>query len=227
MFLPQHRQLGAESPYRTANSPSAALLLGMEFFRRAAGQPTTLGVFPGTFNPVTVAHLALAQAALRLVDEVVFILPRTFPHKTWSGASFDDRVSLLLSALAEDRFSIASTTHGLFVDIAAECRLSYSSGIVLSFLCGADAAERIATWDYGDPAAFTRMMEQFDLLVAHRGTDLPVRPPWRPLELPGTYTHVSASEVRSRIARGEPWEHLVPVAVRDQVRRIYPPTARP
>src|SRR5437773_11649127 len=73
---------------------------GMEFFRRAAGQPKALGVFPGTFNPLTVSHVALAQAALRLVDEVVFVLPRALPHKTWSGASFDDRVNFLLAGLA-------------------------------------------------------------------------------------------------------------------------------
>ena len=56
----------------------------MEFFRRAAGRPNRLGILPGTFNPVTVAHLALAHAALRHVDEVVFVLPRVFPHKNYT-----------------------------------------------------------------------------------------------------------------------------------------------
>jgi nicotinate (nicotinamide) nucleotide adenylyltransferase len=198
----------------------------MEFCQRAAGLPTTLGVFPGTFNPVTVAHVALAHAALRLVDEVVFILPRALPHKTWSGASFDDRLSLLLTALAgEDRISIASSVQGLFVEIAAECRAAYRPDIRMSFLCGADAAQRIATWDYGDPAAFTRMMEEFDLLVAERGLEFDA--PHRLLDVGSGYTHVSASEVRQRILRGEPWEHLVPAATREQVRRIYSPIARP
>jgi nicotinate-nucleotide adenylyltransferase len=197
----------------------------MEFFRRAAGQPNSLGVFPGTFNPVTIAHLALARAALRLVDEVVFVLPRVFPHKTWTGASFDDRLCLLLSALAgEERFSIASSGHGLFVEIAAECRAVYPP-VRLGFLCGADAAERIATWDYGEPGAFARMMEQFDLLVAERGGTWEA-PGVRHVELAGDYNHVSASEVRERLARGHPWEHLVPAAVRNDVRRIYGATAR-
>jgi nicotinate (nicotinamide) nucleotide adenylyltransferase len=193
----------------------------MEFFRRAAGQPPTLGVFPGTFNPVTVAHVALAQAALQVVEEVVFVLPRAFPHKTWAGASFEERVGLLLAALeGQSRFSIAASTGGLFVEIADECREAYGHNMRLSFLCGADAAERIANWDYGEPEAFARMMEKFDLLVVERGVTF-AAPRCRQLPLTGDYAHISASEVRERIARGEAWEHLVPEEVREQVARIY------
>jgi nicotinate-nucleotide adenylyltransferase len=200
----------------------------MQFYRRPPGSPNRLGILPGTFNPVTVAHLALAEAGLKMVDEVLFVLPRVFPHKTWSGASFEDRVALLLAALAgEDRFSVASTDRGLFVEIAEECRDLYQSAPTLSFICGADAAERIANWDYGDPGAFARMMRQFDLLVAERGDKFAL--PHRPLLLAGAHAHVSASEVRERIAQGEPWEHLVPPAICEDVRRIYggPSTDRP
>jgi nicotinate-nucleotide adenylyltransferase len=192
----------------------------MQFYRRAASAPVRLGILPGTFNPVTVAHLALATAGLEAVDQVLLVLPRVLPHKVWSGASFDDRVSLLLEAVAgEERLSVASTDRGLFVEIAEECRESYGAGVKLSFLCGADAAERIANWDYGDPAAFAHMMRQFDLLVAERGGRFAL--PHRPLKLEGDHAGVSASEVRERIARGDSWEHLVPAAVRDRVREIY------
>ena len=88
----------------------------MEFFRRATGRPHRLGVFPGTFNPITVAHLARAEAALTLVDEVVFVLPRQFPHKDYSGATFAERVELLSSAPDPERpFSIATCPGGLFL----------------------------------------------------------------------------------------------------------------
>src|SRR6478609_4845807 len=101
----------------------------MEFFRRATGRPTRLGVFPGSFNPVTVAHLALAHAALRHVDEVVFVLPRVFPHKDYRGASFADRVELLLAATADTpAFSVATADGGLFLEIARECRAVYGAG---------------------------------------------------------------------------------------------------
>lgn len=199
----------------------------MQFYHRAPGSPTRLGILPGTFNPVTVAHLALAEAGLKMVDEVLFVLPSVLPHKTWAGASFEDRVSLLVDAVGhEARFSVASTERGLFVEIAEECRSVYPAP-KLSFLCGADAAERIANWDYGDPDTFARMMSQFDLLVAERGDKFAL--PHRPLPLAGVHAHVSATEVRERIVQGQPWEHLVPPAIRDEVRRIYggPSTDRP
>src|ERR1039457_6424431 len=98
----------------------------MEFFRRAPGRPARLGVFPGTFNPVTVAHMALAGAALSSVDEVVFALPREFPHKPYSGATFTERIEMLAAAIADQpAFSLASTEGGLFAEIAVECRQAY------------------------------------------------------------------------------------------------------
>jgi nicotinate-nucleotide adenylyltransferase len=204
----------------------------MEFFRRPADKPFRLGVLPGTFNPVTLAHLALGEAALNMVDEVMFALPRQFPHKPYSGASFAQRVELLNLAIeGNPRFSAAACDGGLFVEIAAECREAYGADVRLSFLCGRDAAERIAGWDYGRPGAFLEMLTQFDLLVAARSGEY--CPPeslsssFARLELNGTFDHVSASEVRTRIGSGQPWEHLVPPAVRRRVRQIYKPKTLP
>jgi len=198
----------------------------MEFFRRPEARPSRLGILPGAFNPVTVAHLAVARAGLAHVDEVLFALPRVFPHKEYQGAPFADRIQMLAAALEEEpAFSIAAVEGGLFVEIARECREFYGNDVALTFLCGRDAAERIAGWDYGRPGALAEMLNQFDLLVATRGGDY--RPPdefraaFRHLELARAFDHVSASEVRRRIAGGAPWEHLVPAAVRDRVREIY------
>jgi len=198
----------------------------MEFFRSSADRPGRLGVFPGTFNPVTVAHVALAEGALAVVDEVVFVLPRQFPHKTYSGASFEQRVELLGMALGgKPRISMAACERGLFAEIAGECREAYGPDVRLSFLCGREAAERIANWDYGSPGAYLEMLEQFDLLVAARCGEY--CPPeslvssCARLELSGAFDHVSASEVRTRIGNGDPWEHLVPAAVRRRVCEIY------
>jgi nicotinic acid mononucleotide adenylyltransferase len=198
----------------------------MQFFLRAKGAPSRLGILPGTFNPVTVAHLALSQAGLATLDEVLFVLPRAFPHKPYSGVSFDQRIQILLDVLPRSAsFSLAASDGGLFVDIAAECRAAYGEATRLSFLCGRDAAERIASWDYGEPGAFHAMLRQFDLLVAARSGEYDVPVEFRgaiaQLELPGPYDHVSATEVRERMARGDAWEHLVPEAVREQVRKIY------
>ena len=124
----------------------------------------------------------------------------------------------------EERFSIAATGRGLFIDIAQECRAVYGDR-ALAFLCGRDAAERIVNWDYGHPDAFPAMLDVFELEVASRGGAY--RPPEEmaarihALPMEAGYDEVSASEVRRRIARGEAWEDLVPQAIVPMVRRNY------
>lgn len=203
----------------------------MEFIRRARGAPSRLGILPGTFNPVTVAHLALAHAARRLCGEVLFVLPRVFPHKPYSGASLQQRLELLDSALAPGApFSLAVAEGGLFAEIADECRQAYGPDVRLSFLCGRDAAERIAGWDYGSPGAFADMLHRFDLLVARREGEFTLTSElasaMERLDIPPEIEIVSATEVRTRLARGEAWEHMVPPPIRQRVREIYagPPT---
>ena len=198
----------------------------MEFFWRSPGRPGRLGVFPGTFNPVTVAHMALAEGALAVADEVVFVLPRQFPHKAYRGASFVQRAELLgLAVGGRPRYSVAASEGGLFAEIADECREAYGAEVRLSFLCGRDAAERVANWDYGKPGAFQEMLRQFDVLVAARSGEYAapesLAGSFGRLELTGAWDHVSASEVRRRIGQGEPWEHLVPPAIRRRVGEIY------
>src|SRR5215813_7604346 len=105
----------------------------MEFRRRARAEsrPNRLGILSGAFNPPTVAHLALAEAALASseVDEVVFVLPRSLPHKEFAGASPEERLDMLLSSCKDPAFSVAETDGGLFVEIAEECRVAYGDDV--------------------------------------------------------------------------------------------------
>jgi nicotinate-nucleotide adenylyltransferase len=198
----------------------------MEFFRRSAAPPERLAILAGAFNPPTSAHLALAASALSCADEALFVLPRAFPHKPYHGASFEDRVRMLLAATEhEHRFSVAASCGGLFAEIASECRPHYPAGVSFAFLCGADAAQRIVHWDYGEPSAFLHMLAAFELWVAARGVAFDIPPEMRgrihTLPLDAESQQISASEVRRRIARGDAWESLVPEPVRELARQIY------
>lgn len=197
----------------------------MEFFRRPDRSVARLGVFPGSFNPLTVAHVALASAALHAVDEVLFVLPRAFPHKPYHDTTLEQRVEMLETALADPRFSIAAADGGLFIEIARECRAAYGDAVKLSFLCGRDAAERIATWDYGRPGAWEEMLREFDLLVAPRSgeylPDVTQSASFAQIPVPPDSDAISSTEVRWRVAAGEPWEHLVPREIHAKVREFY------
>jgi nicotinate (nicotinamide) nucleotide adenylyltransferase len=200
--------------------------VALEFFRRAAGEPRTLGVLPAGFNPPTRAHLALAEAALGVVDEVLFVLPREFPHKSYEDTTFTERMEMLLAATGgEPRYSVASSEGGLFLEIAAECREAHGENTALAFICGRDAAERIINWDYGRPDAVQHMLQEFEMLVAPRAGDF--QPPGelqariQPLAVDGGISAISATEVRERVRQGRPWEAMVPAEIVSMVRKIY------
>ncbi|MCS7023549.1 MAG: nicotinate-nicotinamide nucleotide adenylyltransferase [Bryobacteraceae bacterium] len=200
----------------------------MRFIRKAIGAPARLGILAGAFHPPTQAHLALARTALDLfeTDEVLFVLPARFPHKKYENVGLDERLSLLLDATSgEPRFSVALSDGGLFYEIAREARPHYPEAARLRFLCGRDAAERIVKWPYEGLPSIEQQLKEFDLLVAKRkGEYLP--PPGleasiHPLRMEGDWESVSSTEVRRRIAAGEPWEELVPEAIREPVRKLY------
>jgi nicotinate-nucleotide adenylyltransferase len=199
--------------------------MALNFLRRPAAPARRLGILPGAFNPPTTAHLALAEAAGHL-DQVVFVLPRELPHKTYAGVNFEERMSLLLAAVAhEPRFAVASSDGGLFVEIAGECREAYGPAIQLSFLCGRDAAERIVNWNYGAPDAFLKMLDGFEMLVASRNGNYappdPLKHRIHALELNENCDHIAATEVRKRIGHDDSWRDLVPPSIAAEVKRLY------
>jgi nicotinic acid mononucleotide adenylyltransferase len=153
------------------------------------------------------------------------VVPRVFPHKDYFGATVEQRVEMLDALKVAHPLAIATSQHGLFIDIASECREEFGRQTKLSFLCGRDAAERILTWDYGRPGVVEEMLSEFELLVASRCGDFEApaafRNRIRSLLIPAGNDRVSSSEVRDRIARGEPWEHLVPSEIVERVREIY------
>jgi nicotinate-nucleotide adenylyltransferase len=181
-----------------------------------------VGVLAGAFNPVTRAHLALAEAAAAVVDEVVCVVPRVYPHKEFHGASLEDRLKMLEQAGGP--YTVVVGEGGLFIEIARELRAARPQSEIY-FICGRDAAERVVNWDYGEPGVLERMFEEFRLLVADRdGAYLPpehLKHRVEQLALPRSYDEVSSSEFRRRIEAGEPWEHLLPETIVEIVREIY------
>jgi nicotinate-nucleotide adenylyltransferase len=201
------------------------LSTAVRFYRGAALRKGRLGIFPGAFNPVTRAHLAVAEAARgqHRLDQVVFLLPETFPHKTYQGASFDDRVEMLEQALAGDpALAIATSKGGLFIEIARAFRAACGGEVEIHLLCGRDAAERIAAWEYGDGPAFPQQLTEFQMLVASREGEYNVPPEYagriHSVKMPPAYSGHSSSAVREAIEAGQAWAHLVPDSVARFIR---------
>jgi len=205
----------------------------MAFLRRAPagiqGKPGTLLCLSASFNPLTVAHCALIQAAGRIVspDEVLLLLARANVDKAVTGLPLTERLDLLLR-FAETRpgISVAATSHGRFVDKIQAILPRYPRGTRLVFLLGLDTLIRLFDPKYyrDRDAALARLFAKSECIVANRSPDRPAalatflaRPEVRPyasriqaIELPEEVAAVSATTVRLRLGRGEPVLGLVP-----------------
>ncbi|NCY17426.1 MAG: hypothetical protein EBX39_11815 [Actinobacteria bacterium] len=83
-----------------------------------------VGVYPGTFDPVTVAHMAIARAAL---DQLglsrldLTISASTLGKDDTRLTPIDERLAELTAVTSDDpRLAVRSTTSSLIVDIATD-----------------------------------------------------------------------------------------------------------
>jgi nicotinic acid mononucleotide adenylyltransferase len=194
----------------------------MEMIRGLAAG--TVALLPGAWNPPTCAHTAMAEAALEWADRAVFVLPRSFPHKPLEGAPFGQRAEWLVALTEGDaRLGAALSDGGLFIEMAREARAAGAEGVYL--VCGRDAAERIAGWDYGSGDALAAQLTEYQMLVAPRQGEFHPEPALarciHALRLGRDWQDVSSSEVRRRIAAGEAWRHLVPGLIVESVAAAY------
>jgi cytidyltransferase-like protein len=191
----------------------------MEWIAKPQTVPSRLGLLPGGFNPPTRAHVALAEAALVVVDEVILVMPRAFPHKRFEGATAEERIEMMRRIASSRRgLGVAIADCGLYIDIVREARREYPQA-EMHLVCGRDAAERFLTWDYGEQGTVERMLEEFRLLVAPR---------LGPFEPPPHLVHAIAAletsdydECSSTLVRSGCGLNLVPNEIADLVQRIY------
>lgn len=151
-------------------------------------------VFPGSFDPLTVGHLAVADAAFQQVglDQVAMTISRVpLAKDALAQASVEERMAAIHAAAAKRPWLRGGVTdHQLLVDIAED----YDFLIV-----GADKAAQLwdpAFYDGSDAARDAALARLPSLLVAPRPGGL-VPPDATVLELPEWVAGVSSTAVRS------------------------------
>lgn len=162
----------------------------------------SVACFPGSFDPATVAHLAVAEAARtqgRVARVELVLSVRALGKEHLTRASVDDRVEALAElATAHTWLSVAVTEARLVADIARPY-----DAVVL----GADKWRQVVdpAWYDGDAAARDRAVAALPrVLAAPRGDDdlAPIPGPHPPagvlvLALDPAHRAVSATEVRA------------------------------
>jgi nicotinate-nucleotide adenylyltransferase len=166
----------------------------------------TTGIFGGRFDPPQVGHVALAQAALeQLPIDRLLVLVAAAPGHRGVVAPADER--LRLARLAFDfADGVALDEHAFTVDAVRDGR--FGDAI---FVVGADEGAAFPTWK--EPEEVLRHVR---LAVGTRSGFPPPdleRYGDRVLSFELDSPPVSSTEVRQRIAQGEPVDGLVPPAV--------------
>lgn len=177
-------------------------------------------VLGGTFNPVHLGHLVLAEeVAWEFGYDRVLLVPASIPPHKALGAEPGPRVRLAMLGAAVDgdpRFIVddCELKRGgisYSVETLAHVMEAWAPEGKPGFVIGDDLAEGFGTWR--NPA---RICELADLIVARRGgasfkLDFPYKRAHNMI-LP-----ISSTDIRTRIASGKPWRRLVPTATANYI----------
>jgi nicotinate-nucleotide adenylyltransferase len=184
-------------------------------------------VLGGSFNPVHIGHLVLADIALTALgyDRIILVPAHTSPFKPGAqGASPRDRLDMLVASIpADSRLSVddceirregVSFTIDTIKDIIERHRPEGKPGLIL----GDDLARDFYRWrNAGEIAALA------DIIIAHRLSAENIAFPYPYTQLNNEILELSSGNLRDRIGRGDAWEHLVPQGARFIIRdrRLY------
>ncbi|MBC7220413.1 nicotinate (nicotinamide) nucleotide adenylyltransferase [Candidatus Bipolaricaulota bacterium] len=184
------------------------------------------GLFGGTFNPIHIGHLRVAEEALGQcgLREVVFLPTGCPPHRAVAeGVSAEARYTMVCLAVAGhpgftvSRFEVDRTGPCYTVDTVAALKEVHREGV--AYIVGADIFARIETWH-----DWPRLLASCPFIVAPRpgvSPDTFGRPPFDRAEvhlLNMPTISVSSSEVRRRYREGLPTAGIVPPAVDRWIR---------
>lgn len=210
-----------------------------------ADAPGLLLLYGGTFDPVHVGHLAIAQAAHAALGVRVHLMPAADPpHRAPPGADARHRARMLELAVAGDRALMVDRREleregrSYTVDTLRALREEVGVERPVALLIGADSLLGLPQWKQ-----WQTLFELAHFVVAERDghgldadlagplameieprltvepSDLHAVPAGRVLRLRQPLADVSATRVREAIARGGGWRGQVPAAVAAYIDR--------
>ena len=187
-----------------------------------------LGIYGGSFDPVHLGHLLVAQAAVEELglDKMFFIPAAQSPFKTDTRpAPGAVRLQLLRLALAGksnceiDEQEIKRGGTSYTIDTLRDYAKRFP-GAELFYLIGADNAAKLIEWREANELA---RLAEFVVVPRPGGAPANFCAPFRGRMLKGFPFGVSSSQIRARVQKSLPIENLVPPAVAEAISaaKIY------
>jgi nicotinate-nucleotide adenylyltransferase len=186
-----------------------------------------IAILGGSFNPIHLGHLYLAEAALVSFgfDRVLLIPAFESPFKPGAEAPAPrDRLDLIAASIAADpRIGVDDCEilrEGLSytIDTIASVRERYGLREKPALILGDDLARSFHRWHRAADIA-----GEAEFVIAHRTSPEGVEFPYPYRQLDNQIMDISSAQVRERIRRGENWRYLVPAGARYLIedRRLY------
>lgn len=192
-----------------------------------------IGVLGGTFDPVHIGHLMMAEearASLNLAEILLVPAGQPLLKLDYPVTPAEHRLQMLRLAIAGRPYFKVSTVEierpgpSYTVGTIAELRVQYGSEDEIFFILGWDSLAQLPGWR--EPSRLIKMC--YLVAVPRPGFQ---RPDLKALEdlIPGISERVmlldkpqidiSASAIRALAARGLPLRHLVPEPVEEYIRQ--------
>ncbi|MCL2759175.1 MAG: nicotinate (nicotinamide) nucleotide adenylyltransferase [Treponema sp.] len=193
-----------------------------------------LGILGGSFNPVHLGHLFLAETALSALklDRVVFIPAYRSPFKlnvAEMETNTSDRINMLAASIEGDsRFAIdgceirregVSYTVNTLEDVIERYMPTGKPVLII----GDDLAADFPKWRDSE-----KILQLADIAVARRINAAPVSYPFSHIVIENQVMNVSSQEIRQMIAESASgkesnWQSLVPAGAREiiEARKLY------
>jgi nicotinate-nucleotide adenylyltransferase len=184
-----------------------------------------LGILGGTFDPIHLGHLIVAEIARRLLrlDEVVFVPARVPPHKGSVATSPDRRFRMAdLATTDNPGFRVSDVEirregPSYTIDTLRALRAEGPAGTEHFLLMGADSARDLASWKDHEV-----LLEESTVAVLGRPgvteSDLPPGLEDRVTFLDTPLVEISSTEIRRLVRRGESIRYLVTDPVESFIR---------
>jgi nicotinate-nucleotide adenylyltransferase len=177
-------------------------------------------LFGGSFDPVHVAHLIVAEAAAEALGgaTVRFLPAREQPFKRDAHqATPEQRAEMLdLAVAGNPRLRVERVELGLptpsYTVRTLRALAEREPGNRFTLLLGADAARDVAAW--WEVEALPALA---DIVVFARPGAAVLRHPLVKQVIPVPMIDLSATQVRARVAQGRSIRYLVPDAVREYI----------
>lgn len=187
-----------------------------------------IGIFGGSFDPVHIAHLILAEQCREQaqLDRVLFIPAPRPPHKpNKTIASFADRVAILRLAIGIHPHFVVDTCEqdrpGLSYTVDTLRYLQQRDvGNDWFLILGSDSVRDLPTWR--EPAEIAKLST---LLIVQRPDAIVAKPSdaFRFQHVQSPLIDISSTMIRQKCAAGASIRYLTPAAVEEYLisRKIY------